>query len=427
MTFRTASVLGSAVFALLLAAGAPTLAQRGGVFQGSADDPAIRYSTGPLDNVVDRLNRRLESGELKLAWEGRSGYLKSLLQALDIRTDAQMLVYSPTSLQASRIREHNPRALFFNDNVAVGWVRGGDLLELVTLDSKQGAVFYTFPLKETEPQRFKRMTTCLGCHMSGDTLGVPGLLMFSTTADSDRRYGLSTFTDHRLPVENRFGGWFVTGDPGKARHRGNVVTRLADRQGEPIQTTDGLYDADGYITNTSDIATLMVFSHQVHMYNLLIRAGWEARALDPTHHPEAAHDKTSVNLVLRGVANEVVDYLLYVDEAKLSTPVKGTTGFAEHFADAGPRDKAGRSLRELDLQQRFAKYPCSYLIYAPVFDQLPASIKGMIYERMWQVLSGVERGPRYKAALTLEDRKNVVQILRETKPDLPTYFKPVVK
>lgn len=427
MPFRTAAVVGSAVLAVLLWAGAPTLAQRGGMFQGSPDDPAIKYASGPLDNVVDRLNTRLEAGEITLAYQGKSGYLAALLEALHVRTDAQMLVYSPTSLQASRIREHNPRALFFNDQVAVGWVRGGDVLEVATQDTRQGVVFYTFPLKPTEPQRFKRMTTCLGCHMTGDTLGVPGLLMFSTTADSDRKYGSSTFTDHRLPVNSRFGGWFVTGDPGAVAHKGNAVTLLADSAGTPIETTDGLYDADGYVTNSSDIAALMVFSHQAHMTNLLTRAGWEARALDPVLHPDAAQDKASVTLVLRGVAAEVVDYLLFVDEAPLPGPVHGHTAFAEHFADAGPRDKTGRSLRELDLQRRLMKYPCSYLVHSPMFDALPATIKGMIYERLWQVLSGAERGPRYKAALSLDDRKAVVQILRDTRPDLPAYFKPVTK
>jgi len=427
MPFRTVLVAGAAACALFIWAGAPTLAQRGGMFQGSPDDPGINYSRGPLDNVVDRLNQRLESGELTLEHQGTSGYLASLLRALNIRTDAQMLVYSPTSLQASRIREHNPRALFYNDQVAVGWVRGGDLLELATPDARQGVVFYTFPLKPGEPQRFKRMTTCLGCHMTGDTLGVPGLLMFSTTADSDRKYGSSTFIDHRLPMNSRYGGWLVTGNPGPTMHKGNAVTRLADRGGVPIDTTDGLYDADGYVTNSSDVVALMVFSHQAHMTNLLIRAGWEARALDPALHPDAVPDPVSATLVLRGVAAEVVDYLLFVDEARLAGPVLGHTAFAAHFADGGPRDKAGRSLRELDLQRRLLKYPCSYLIHSPMFDALPASVKGLIYERLWQVLSGAERGPRYRAALSLADRKAIVQILRETKPDLPAYFKPISK
>ena len=68
------------------------------------------------------------------------------------------------------------------------------------------------------------------------------------------------------------------------------------------------------------------------------------------------------------------------------------------------------------------RYPCSYLIYSDAFDALPPGAKDPIYMRMWEVLSGAERGARYQSALSLTDRQAIVEILRDTKKDLPAYF-----
>ena len=111
-----------------------------------------------------------------------------------------------------------------------------------------------------------------------------------------------------------------------------------------------------------------------------------------------------------------MDYLLFVDEARLPAPVKGASGFAERFSALGPRDRRGRSLRELDLQTRVLKYPCSYMIYSPAFDALPAESKTAIYARLADVLSGKVTGERY-ARLAPADRQTILEILRDTKPD----------
>ena len=131
--------------------------------------------------------------------------------------------------------------------------------------------------------------------------------------------------------------------------------------------------------------------------------------------------------MMAGVASEVVDYLLFIDETKLTGQVRGGSGFAARFSAIGPRDRRGRSLREFDLNRRLMKYPCSYLIYSPAFDALPRAIKDPIYRRLWEVLSGRERAERYRAALSLADRQAIVEILRETKTDLPPYFQTAVK
>jgi hypothetical protein len=126
--------------------------------------------------------------------------------------------------------------------------------------------------------------------------------------------------------------------------------------------------------------------------------------------------------VMDGIASEVVDYLLFVDEAKLTDKVRGASGFADRFSASGPKDRKGRSLYELDLAHRLMKYPCSYLIYSPAFDALPPMVKEPIYKRMWAILSGQEQDVRYRAVLSAADRQAIVEILRDTKKDLPSYF-----
>jgi hypothetical protein len=340
-----------------------------------------------------------------------------------------MLVFSQTSFQRRHINETNPRALFFNDRVALGWVRDGEIIELAAQDAREGVVFYTLDQQPNEHPEFRRVFTCLACHMAGDTLGVPGLLMFSTTAPPDGGRPTSVAIDQRSPIDTRWGGWYVTGTTGSAPHRGNETTSAVLARRELSSVAD-LFDADGYQAMSSDVPALLVLSHQTHMTNLLTRVGWEARAADPAlHAPFVAMPGEDVRIaqMMRGIAAEVVDYLLFVDEAPLPDRVSGSSGFAQRFAASGPRDKNGRSLHELDLSRRLMKYPCSYLVYSAAFDALPPAARDPIYRRMWDILSGADRSDRYRAALTVADRRAVVEILKDTKHDLPAYFENVVR
>ena len=396
-------------------------AQAGGLFLGSADDPAIQYSTAPPRNLVDDLNRRLQDGSARLTFDGRSGYLGSALQALNLPTNSQLLVYSQGSLQGRLVGESNPRAVFFGDRIALAWVRDGDLLEAAAHDDRSGIVFYTLEQRASERPVFKREFRCLGCHMTGETSGIPGLLMFSSRPDpSGDRHMIIQPMDHRTPYEQRFGGWFVTGAARAMSHLGNRVAALDGRQGD-VSSVDGLFGPDGYRAATSDVAALLTFSHQVHMTNLLTRASWEARAADPALHPGASGQIAAVEALMRGIASELVDYMLFVEEPPLPATVAGKSGFAERMSATGPRDRRGRSLYQLDLTRRLMKYPCSYLVYSPAFDALPPLAKSPIYARMWTVLSGEAAEPRYRA-LSRADRQAIVEILRDTKPDLPAYF-----
>ena len=413
---------------------APIGAQRAGAFMGSSNDPAISYATAPLNNAVVEANKKIQDGTTQLTFEGRSGFLRSALEALQLPVDSQLLVFSRASLQGRQINEQNPRALFFNDRVALGWVRGGDVIEVAAHDESAGVVFYTLEQRAdatTSPPQFKRVFQCLGCHLAGDTLGVPGLLMFSTTRPvQSQNSGLPRRIDQSDALGRRFGGWFVTGSTGSAEHMGNDVAALDGRASRRLGSVEGLFDADGYRSLSSDIVAHLVFTHQAGMTNLLTRASWEARAADPSLHPpfsSSPEEEARIAVMMSGVASEVVDYLLFIDEAKLTDQVRGGSGFAERFSAIGPRDRKGRSLYELDLNRRLMKYPCSYLIYSPAFDALPPGAKDPIYRRLWQVLSGQERDARYHSALSLADRQSIVEILRDTKKDLPRYFQDVTR
>jgi hypothetical protein len=388
------------------------------------DHPAITYRTRQSTNVVDTLSARVQAGQVNLPYEDTTGYLKPVLDALNVSVDSQMVVFSKTSLQLNNIQPRNPRVIYFNDSVAVAWVRGG-FIEIAAHDPAQGAVFYRVLRAVTGPPAFFRDDSCLSCHNAFATLNVPGFLAKSVPSAVDGS-GLpwlgNYLTDHRSPIVERWAGWYVTGKTGAIRHLGNAP--LANRNADDL-TIDAAnlnladlrsrFDTSGYLSPHSDVVALLVFDHQLRMMNLLTRIGWQARTLAHDGHSEGA-----ILTGLRDIATETVDYMLFVDEAPLSG-VSGTSGFAESFSRRGPRDSQGRSLRDLDLKQRLFTHPCSYMIYSDAFEQLPPTAKRAIYARLWDVLSGAVRAPKY-ARLSAVDRDGIIEILRETKKDLPASF-----
>jgi len=409
--------------AIAFAAVAITSAQGPLAFRESPDHPAIAYTTAPLSDAVAELNRRIESGALKLTFDRNNGYLPAVLQALRLPKESQIAVFSATSFQADKINPKNPRAIFFNDSVAAGWVRGG-LLEVVAQDPKLGPIFYALEQRASDKPQFKRNAECLECHRSWETLAVPGLMVLTTFPPTTRNgYASGGVMDHRTPMLERWASWYVTGRPGRNRHMGNkpMPLRTDTSATVSLDSLEGRIDLTGYPTPYSDIAALMVFEHQTHMTNLLTYIGWEGRVVEferrgkPVPAGRDGADKISE------IARDLVDYMLFVDEAPIAGKIEGTSGFTELFSAEGPRDAQGRSLRQLDLERRLMRYPCSYMIYSPLFDALPSVAKEAIYKRMWQILSGAEKEEQY-SRLSLADRRAIVEILRATKKGLPSYF-----
>jgi hypothetical protein len=433
---------GAALVAVALCLSAvAALGDLEGMFDGGLKHPAIEYRKRAARDQVAELNRRIEEGKVELQFEPGSGYLRSALRALNVPVESQLLVFSKTNKFAQFTNPHNPRAIYFNDSVTVAWIRGLPSLEVATQDPQQGIIFYalnenpvdqmlrTFPGRQT---RFRRDDRCLSCHNGVLTLGVPGMFVRSVFPKQDGKpMSWPDYNpDHRNPFEQRWGGWYVTGKQGPTRHMGNALVTNSDKPESmvtaatvKVESLQGKFDPEGYLSQQSDIVAMMVFEHQMYMMNLFTRVGWEIRA--------SAHDeggKPDADL-LRETAEELVDYLLFIDEPKLPSKIQGASGFSEKFAAMGPRDSQGRSLRQFDLEHRLMRYPCSYMIYTEAFDGLPAEARDAIYRRMWQILSGQilsdkEKAKKY-ARLSLADRSAIVEILRETKKGLPDYFVPV--
>jgi hypothetical protein len=375
------------------------------------DDPHIRYAQEALNDPVARLEKRMENGPAKLEYARTEGYVASILKALDIHPDSQVLVFSKSSIQNSHISPRTPRAIYFNDEVAVGFVQNGDEVELSSLDPKQGVVFYTLDAAKSEKPEFSRRDDCLRCHQGAPTLGVPGLLVSSIHPQSEElrdMHGASFVTDHRIPFSERWGGWYVTGTHGSQMHLGNNIALVDPVHSGPaggpetqnVTSLADMFDTSKYLAQSSDIPALMVLEHQTRMTNLMVRIGWDAR-IDPKRAD------------LDSEIEELVNYLLLTDEAPLKAPVTGIATFTRTFPERGPRDSQGRSLRDFDLKTRLFRYPVSYMIYSAAFDGMPQVIKDRVFRRAYDILSAKDQS---------EDRRAALEIIRQTKPNLPAYW-----
>jgi hypothetical protein len=422
-------VLGLSVFA-----GTATVAQMLPSLEGSyvlpAENPAISYRELGHRNAVARLQAQLATGQVRLAYDQTSGYLPAILKALDIPVSSQVLVFSKTSFQAARIYPHSPRALYFNDSVAVGHVRNGDVLELTATDPDAGVVFFTIDQTEaTRPAIARRDDDCLSCHANPRTLGVPGLVVRSVYPD---RTGMpvgrsgSFSTDHRSPLEQRWGGWYVTGTHGTSRHMGNQVAAddagtLDAEAGANVTGLDRFLKPGVHITPHSDLVALMVLEHQVRITNLMTRVAWETRLALADHAAltlptePAGNWSASIQRRIHGPAEVLMRSLFMLDEHPLSAPVAGTSGFAEEYSARGPHDGQGRSLYQLDLSRRLYRYRFSPLIYSEQFAGLPPEVRDYIYRRVQDVLTGQDRGGDF-AAVSEAERAAIRGILRDTIP-----------
>jgi hypothetical protein len=404
------------------------------------DREPINYGSADPHNAVERLQERLEAGQAKLTYEDGTGYLRSLLSELNVPVSSQMLVFSKTSLQRHRINPRTPRAIYFGDDAYIGFCQKGDLLEVTAVDPQLGSVFYSLDQKKTEKPRFKRqMDNCLICHSSSMNQGYPGHLVRSVYADGLGLPILASGTfriDHTSPLKQRWGGWYVTGTSGKQTHLGNMIVRGNPRPEEidntpnvNVTNLDRYLKTAPYLTPHSDIVALMVLEHQTEMHNRLTRANFltrmalrdEAEFNKALGRPADYRSDSTLSRI-KNAGEPVVKYLLMAEEAALTEPVKGTSGFTEEFAKRGPRDGRGRSLHQLDLKRRLFAYPCSYLIYSEAFDALPLPVRDYVLQRLWEVLNGKDTSKDF-AHLSPEDRRAIVEILRETKKDLPEYWK----
>ncbi|MFN7732174.1 MAG: hypothetical protein ACK5OB_09730 [Pirellula sp.] len=411
--------------------------------------PPIRYSTSPSTDPVSRLIDRNEAGQIQWQRDPKFGLLPSLLRELDVPLESQVLVFSKTSLQIHKISPSNPRALYFNDSVYIGYVPGSDTLELAANDVRLGAVFYTLnsqpdeldaedttaPIATPEfarPRIVRDRGQCLSCHATTRTENVPGYLVrsiFSDRAGRPRTGSSSYTTDDRSPWKQRWGGWYVTGTHGSMRHMGNAFAidrddpQKIDLESGANQTSlPARVPSHLHPMPHSDLVALMVLEHQSRVHNLITRANYEAtqaiamdEAMNEALQRPHGHRSESTQRRILASANALYEAITFTGEVPLQSPVRGTSPFADHFAQRGPRTPDQHSLRDLDLNERLFRWRLSYLIYTPEFQQLPNEILTIVKTRLRQDLHpdpAAAHPPRWSD----EERRVLQEILRETLP-----------
>lgn len=433
--FKQILAPGVALFVLCLPAWATALVPV------QTDDTALNtYLNTAPENRITRLQKDVDAGRVRLRYDSRRGYLSSLLSALNIPVSSQTLVFSKTSFQHAHISPRNPRALYFNDDVYVGWVPDGDVLEISVADPRLGAVFYTIDQSPTaRPKIVRPKFDCIQCHQGEMTRKVPGHIMRSVYAMRDGLPDYSSgtrLTSDASPMSERWGGWYVTGKHGTMRHMGNATlsgepgSAQMDRdRGANVTDLSDYFNTNTYLAPGSDIVALMVLQHQVNLHNLLTVVNERTRrileddaAIYGKEKVAAGELSESAQSRLRNVGEPLVRAILFADEPKWDSPVSGLSGFTGIFAAQGPKDARGRSLRQFDLKYRLFRYPCSFLIYSSAFDALPRPAKDYVYKRLIQVLDGKETGEGFDR-LTPAQRQGIVEILRETKPEFETFWK----
>jgi hypothetical protein len=398
------------------------------------EHPAIQYASRPTTDRVARLNQSLAlHGLSRQSAEGaaadrtfqrdeRTGYLMSVLDALGVPLESQLLVFSKTGVQRAYTSPHNPRALFYNESVVVGYVPGAPLIEIAALDPQQAIIFYTVDQAAPAPA-FVRGRSCLSCHVSASTLDVPGLITRSNIVADDGtplpRLG-GNDVNHQTPHPDRWGGWYVTSEgappPYSQRAHGGNITFSPRGDTSNQVFTDWLTSSPetrGYPSANSDIVSLLVFDHQARAVNLMSRLNWEARVA-ASEGREPAPDN------VRRLAIELADYLLFTGEAPAPVPLTPRPGFAARLERTTPKDRQGRSFGQLLLTTRLFRYPCSYMVYSEAFDGLPAAVKTAVYSRMIDTLISSDTTAQ-RLRLSADDRRAILEILRETTADFPSH------
>jgi hypothetical protein len=393
--------------------------------------PKIGYAARAEGNAIADLLEKLTNGDVSLAYKAPRGYLDALLEALDISPTSQVLVFSRTSLQAPYVSSKTPRAIYFNDHTYVAWVQDSEHLEVLTIDSRRGPVFFAVHNAPGQPLAIEREgLRCMACHDSAGMRlgGVPRVMVLSSPVEGQvnppLREGAAEVTP-AMALEDRWGGWFVTGSLGSQLHVGNLplagapdptVRNIHNRSN--LDGLAGYIDATPYLTDKSDIVALLALEHQAHTQNLLTRTRYEASTIGETAHAHRWSDlQPQQQAALQPSVDRLVSAITFKDERQLLRPIRGGAGFEAHFTARGPADAKGRSLREFDLRRRTYRYPLSYLVYSTQFDDLPAGVKDYIYRQIVAAFHAPSGDEPLDA-----DRKAALEILAATKSDFAAWL-----
>lgn len=383
----------------------------------------IAYSKSSADTRLTRLQAQVESDAF-LHLEGLER-LAQVLDWLEVPQESQVLVFSKTSEQNTHISPSRPRAIYFSDNVYVGYVQGGDI-EVITFDPKLGIVFHRIENNKGTPAKIKRDASCLRCHGGGGKSGYPELLVRSVSTQNTGLplFSESTyFTDHSSPITERWGGWYVIGASDGQLHMGNQFAALDDGVVDysDLNPTDWIQEQDYLHGASSDIVALMVLEHQVTVHNALNKGNLITQVTLERHRnmrtafgePLDAPLNEVDQGIIAGQAHAIVEALLFSHEFKMEDAgVAGSESFEEAFRKGTP-EVEGRSLKDLRLYGHLFKHRCSYLIYSEAFMNLPPLMKTEVTRLLRAVLSQELDLPEFSHLKSSECQK-ILTILEST-------------
>lgn len=386
--------------------------------------PSRAYENAP-SNAVEALQQQINNGAVTLPFANDGhGYLPGLLTALQIPRASQLLVFSASSLQFDRISPKTPRAIYHQDGTAIGTVLDGKLIEIMVADRDSGVAFYSMDTEHVDKPHFDRRTSeCIICHGFASRWA-PGMMVANMDAGPDGKLinldpsSLFRLTDDRTPFEQRYGGWYVTGQTGDMHHRGNVTLDPSGPLTVPIgglnlASVSSRIEAKRYLETGSDIVSLLTLEHVSGFVNLVTRINAQYHGLNnPTVKTELRATQVDIDYSV----NELARYMTFADEVRLPSPVIGSSVFAKEFEARGPYDASSRSLRQFELKSHLFRYPLSYMIYSQTFNTMNPTAK----EKLWQILYDMlaTRGRAGVAA---------INIVAATKNDRPAFWKPLLE
>lgn len=384
------------------------------------DDPPHNYRQRTPQDAFTRMQEDFISGKIPLDRSGEKPFVLSLLRALEIPASSQMLVFSTTSLQLSLISPANPRALYFNEDLYLAYVPGGRL-EIVSMDPELGGIFYIFDIpKGDRPLSFERSGRCMNCHAREDTGQVPGLVLKSVIpgpgGGSLTAYRIGQ-SGHGIPLDQRFGGWHVTGAGDFTNHLGNLTGILAEGKLTRIPNAPAArFNFSRYLTDGSDLLPQLLLEHQTGFVNRVLVATYLTRQLD---HENAEGLTSLQDAELEAQAQAIVRYVLFADEVPLPAGgVEGDATFKADFLRTRRPNAVDLSLKDFDLRTRLFRHRCSYMIYSAVFKGLPAAMKQRVYRRLGEAIKPDATTGEF-AYLPVAERKAIHGILKATLTDLP--------
>ncbi|MDB4722026.1 hypothetical protein OAF65_09935 [Verrucomicrobiales bacterium] len=378
---------------------------------------------------MSELLKRVRKGEINLDEKSGITLVRRLLEELKISETSQILVFSRTSLQRGAVSPTNPRAIYFNDEVYLGWMPNGRI-EIASSDPEKGFIFFfQRELSDRKAPLFSRDRVCIQCHAGSATNFLPGPLGRSVFPDSKGRSlkSVDTFEliGHGVPVHERWGGWYVTHAHQDLNHMGNAIAikengELKLQRKDSSKGLNNFFNTSNYPVSTSDIEALLIFDHQVQMQFVLIESAYKIRqAIFDSQEVSDQKKVTNLNVLLKEVTESIVSELLFKEEFPLGGKVVDTSQagkFVTEFKAKGKTDSMGRSLRDLDLQGRLFKYRCSYMIYSKSFSAFPEILKNSVLNRIKEIMTSESPQLGYEY-LEVEEKRAIFDILSGTFAD----------